>query len=371
MTAAALEPAGDGDPARAVQRARLAADRQSAIVVTDLRKSYDGRAVLRGLSFVVDAGEIFAILGPNGAGKTTAVEIIEGYRRPDGGSVQVLGVDPAQAGRAHRARVGLMLQGGGGIDPRLTAREVVSLHAKFHAEPRNVDELLRLVGLDGATTRTRYRRLSGGERQRVGLALALVGRPELAILDEPTAGMDVEARAATRDLLAGLRAEGVTVLLTSHDLVDVERLADRIAILDRGRIVALGTPGELTAASAGALRFRVERPLTESDRQDLATRLGGPGGSAAIDADGGDGRYRVAGGEPSPRLVADLAAWCAERGLRIVELRTAGGSLEERYLELIGAAGRETLDEEPADGGGPGSAGTAGSGRRRRRGRDR
>ncbi len=323
-----------------------------AVEVADLRKAYDGRAVLRGLTFHVAAGEIFALLGPNGAGKTTAVEILEGYRRPDGGSVRVLGTDPARAGRAHRARVGLMLQGGGGIDPRMSAREVVGLHARFHAEPRDVDELLGLVGLAGATARTRYRRLSGGERQRVGLALALVGRPELAILDEPTAGMDVEARAATRELLSGLRASGTTVILTSHDLADVERLADRIAILDRGRIVALGAPDELTAAGSAGLRFRLAAPLEAADRADLTERLAAVGGRAgaspgSIEDDGGAGRYRVAGAAPpSPAVVAALAAWCADRGARIVELRTGGGSLEERYLELIGAAGEEILAED-------------------------
>jgi ABC-2 type transport system ATP-binding protein len=319
----------------------------AAIEVADLGKSYASRPVLRGLSFRVGAGEIFALLGPNGAGKTTAVEIIEGYRRPDRGEVRVLGVDPARAGRAHRARVGLMLQGGGGIDPRMTAREVVTLHARFHADPLNVDELLGLIGLTGQTARTRYRRLSGGERQRVGLALALVGRPEVAILDEPTAGMDVEARATTRDLLAGLRASGVTVVLTSHDLVDVERLVDRLAILDRGRIVAIGAPQELTAASFPILRFRLSVPLSEPDRSGLAARLAEASrGRVTVEHDGGSGRYRVDGLAPAPPIVALLASWCETRGALIVELRTGGGTLEERYLELIGAAGDETVDDE-------------------------
>ncbi len=316
-----------------------------AIEVSELRKSYDGRPVLRGLSFRVSAGEIFALLGPNGAGKTTTVEIIEGYRRPDGGEVRVLGVDPARAGRAHRAQVGLMLQGGGGIDPRMTAREVVGLHARFHADPRPVDDLLRLVGLTGTTAQTRYRRLSGGERQRVGLALALVGNPALAILDEPTAGMDVEARTATRELLGSLRAAGVTVLLTSHDLVDVERLVDRLAIVDRGRIVALGAPDELTAAAVPVLRFRLAVPLAVPDLAVLASRLAEetPGGRVGVEHDGGSGRYRVEGIAPDPEVVAILAAWCAAQGARITELRTGGGSLEERYIELIGAAGDAEL----------------------------
>jgi ABC-2 type transport system ATP-binding protein len=334
-----------------------------AIEVDGLGKAYAGRPVLRDLSFRVGAGEIFALLGPNGAGKTTAVEIIEGYRRPDRGAVRVLGADPARAGRAHRARVGLMLQGGGGIDPRMTAREVVGLHGRFHADPRDVEELLGLVGLAAPARRTRYRQLSGGEKQRVGLALALVGRPELAILDEPTAGMDVEARAATRDLLAGLRSAGVTVVLTSHDLADVERLADRIAILDRGRIVALGAPDELTAASAPVLRFRLAAPLPEPDRDDLARALAAVGGGQLADDGGaGAGRYRVDGAVPGPSLVAALAAWCEAHDARLVELRTGGGTLEERYLELIGVAAGEALDDDAAD-----SDDDPADGRRRRR----
>src|SRR3954451_1258597 len=195
----------------------------SAVEVRELRKSYGGRPILHDLSFRIGQGEVFALIGPNGAGKTTTVEIIEGYRRPDAGKVRVLGTDPAGADRDHRARVGLMLQGGGGIDPRMTAREVVALHARFHARPRDVDEVLASVGIAGTVARTRFRRLSGGERQRVGVALALVGRPELAVLDEPTAGMDVEARGVVRELIGGLRDAGTTVLLTSHDLADVER----------------------------------------------------------------------------------------------------------------------------------------------------
>ena len=317
----------------------------AAIEVDTLRKSYDGRRVLRGLSFRIGGGEIFALLGPNGAGKTTTVEIIEGYRRADGGDVRVLGVDPARAGRNHRARVGLMLQGGGGIDPRMTAREVIWLHGRFHADPRDTDELLAEVGLSGEVARTRYRRLSGGERQRVGLAVALVGRPDLVILDEPTAGMDVEARAATRGMLGRLRDEGVTILLTSHDLVDVERLADRLAIIDRGRIVAMGGAEELAASGDPVLRFRMPVALSEADRRLLEERIG-DGRPATLVDDGGPGRYRLDGLSPDPALVARLAAWCAERGASLVDLRTGGGSLEERYFDLIGALGP---DEEADD----------------------
>jgi ABC-2 type transport system ATP-binding protein len=308
-----------------------------AIEVAGLTKAYGDRIVVRDLSFRIAAGEVFALLGPNGAGKTTTVEIVEGYRRPDHGSVTVLGADPARAGRDHRARVGLMLQGGGGIEPRMTAREVLGLHARFHAAPRDPDELIRMVGLSAAA-KTRFRRLSGGERQRLSLALALVGRPAVAILDEPTAGMDVEARAATRELLRGLRDEGTAVLLTSHDLADVERVADRIAIIDRGGLVALGAPDELAGSSVPVLRFRLSTPLADPDRSDLAARLAqGTGIGPTIEEDGDLGRYRAAGLTPSPATVAALAAWCDARGALLVELRTGGGNLEERYLELIGS----------------------------------
>lgn len=309
------------------------------IEVDQATKAYDGRTVLRGVSFRVDAGETFALLGPNGAGKTTTVEMIEGYRRPDGGQIRVLGEDPATAGRNHRARVGLMLQAGGGVDPRMTAREVLRLHGRFHVAPRDADELLELVGLTTAA-RTRYRRLSGGEKQRLGLALALVGRPCLVVLDEPTAGMDVEGRTATRALLGQLRDDGVTILLTSHDLTDVERVADRIGIIDRGRLVAQGSPLELSQAASPVLRFQLDTPLSEPDVRALEGRVREGYGDATLVEEGG-GRYRLDGAKPSPQLVAVIAAWCESRGALIVELRAGGGSLEERYVELTGATGED------------------------------
>jgi ABC-2 type transport system ATP-binding protein len=171
----------------------------------------------------------------------------------------------------------------------------------------------------------------------------------VAILDEPTAGMDVEARAATREVLAGLRASGVAVLLTSHDLADVERMADRLAILDRGRIVGTGTPQDLIAGSAPVLRFRLSAVLSEADRAALAARLAelGPG-AVSIEPDGAPGRYRVEGPPPTPALVVALGEWCASVGVLIIELRTGGGTLEERYLELTGAGGDDDEADEPA-----------------------
>jgi ABC-2 type transport system ATP-binding protein len=310
-----------------------------AIDVDQATKAFDGRTVLRGISFRVDAGETFALLGPNGAGKTTTVEMIEGYRRPDGGQIRVLGEDPARAGRNHRARVGLMLQAGGGVDPRMTAREVLRLHGRFHIAPRGADELLELVGLTAAA-RTRYRRLSGGEKQRLGLALALVGRPSVVVLDEPTAGMDVEGRTATRALLGQLRNDGVTILLTSHDLTDVERVADRIGIIDRGRLVALGSPLELSQATSPVLRFRLDAPLSQPDVRALEERIREGHGAATVVEEGGS-RYRLDAVEPTPQVVASIAAWCQDRGALMVELRAGGGSLEERYVELVGGTGED------------------------------
>ena len=303
----------------------------AAVHVDGLVKRYGDRAVLDGVSFDVAPGEVFALLGPNGAGKTTTVEILEGYRRADAGSVAVLGVDPARGGPALRARVGLMLQGGG-LDPRTRPRELLRLFARLHANPRDPEELLRLVGLR-MSGRTPVRRLSGGERQRLGLALALVGRPEIAILDEPTAGMDPSARAATRDIVDGLRDEGVAVLLTTHDLVDVERLADRVAILHRGKIVALGTPGEVAASGRALLRIRFARTI---DSQVLQGALAARWPRMSVTAGSGDtDAVVITGVMPDPELVAAVAAWAVEHNTLIAELR-AGAGLEDRYLELTG-----------------------------------
>jgi ABC-2 type transport system ATP-binding protein len=226
-----------------------------------------------------------------------------------------------------------MLQGGG-IDPHAQPRETLRQYGSFHADPRDPDELLELVGL-GAVARTRYRRLSGGERQRLGLALALVGRPEVVILDEPTAGMDPEARATTRAIVADLRDEGAAILMTSHDLTDVERLADRIYVLAAGRIVADGTPEELRAAVTARLRFRLDRSLGVDEVAGLERALGAIRPGLTVNPDGDGGRHRLDGPPPDAEVVAGLASWCATAGRLIVELRTSGGSLEDAYLELV------------------------------------
>jgi ABC-2 type transport system ATP-binding protein len=306
-----------------------------AVRATDVHKAYGRRQILTGVTFDVRRGELFALLGPNGAGKTTTVEILEGYRRVDRGSVRVLGLDPVKDGARLRPRMGLMLQEGG-IDPRTTPREALRLYARFYKDPEDPDRLLEHVDLERAAT-TRYRRLSGGERQRLGLALALIGRPELLVLDEPTAGMDPAAKQATRDRIAALRAAGTTIVLTTHELGDVERLADHVAVLDRGRVVAYGTPAELTGAGAPRVRFRLSSRLEDGDGAALVAAVA-QGTAVRLVAAGAGAAYEIQGLDtaPDPRLVAALAAWCAERGLLITELRLGAASLEERYLELVG-----------------------------------
>jgi ABC-2 type transport system ATP-binding protein len=284
------------------------------------------------MSFEVRRGEIFGLLGPNGAGKTTTVEIVEGYRRADGGEVRVLGLDPVRDGASLRTRLGLMLQAGG-VYPQAQPIEILRLFASFYADPHDPRELLDLVGLRQVGG-TRFKLLSGGEKQRLGLAIALIGRPELVVLDEPTAGMDPAARVDTRRLIGELRAAGVTVLLTTHDLADVERLADRVAFIDRGRLVALASPAEMTAAAAPRFRFRLEAPLSDADRRELGDRLSDGAPDTEL-ADEGGGRYRLDGVSPAPGLVSRLAAWCESRQLLVVEVTTGGGTLEERYLELL------------------------------------
>ncbi len=306
-----------------------------AIRVEGLRKAYAGRHVLDGVTFSVLRGELFGLLGPNGAGKTTTVEILEGYRRADAGTVRVLGLDPARDGRALRPRMGLMLQEGG-IDNRSTPREVLRLYGRFFRDPEDPDALLDAVDLAHSAS-TRYRRLSGGEKQRLGLALALLGRPELLVLDEPTAGMDPAAKQATRERIAALRASGTTIILTTHELGDVERLADHVAVLDRGRIVAHGTPAELTGAGSPRIRFRLSASLEDRDGAALVAAVA-PDSRATLQPAGADAHYELTGlaAAPDPQLVAALAGWCAERGLLITELRLGAASLEERYLELVG-----------------------------------
>lgn len=326
------------DPGLASSPAEIGAD--PAIEVIGLVKRYAGRAVLHGVSFACRRGTIHALLGPNGAGKTTTVEIIEGYRRPDGGIVHVLGTTPAAGGRRLRARVGIMLQNGG-FPPLARPTEILALYAGLYRDPEPPARLLEQLDL-GSVARSPYRGLSGGERQRLALAVALVGRPELLILDEPTAGLDPAAKVRVRDFLVELRRRGVTILLTTHELGDVERLADWITVLDRGRIVADGAAEVLLAAERPVLRFRLSGALTEAELAELATRLGG-----RVVAEGGSDRYRLVGSDATPGLVATLATWAAEAGRLLTEVRTGSAGLEAWYLDLL-AEGPDVEAEEAA-----------------------
>jgi ABC-2 type transport system ATP-binding protein len=277
-----------------------------AIEVSGLRKSYGSREALRGVGFTVARGEVFGLLGPNGAGKTTTVEVLEGYRDRDGGEVRVLGADPGGHSVALRARVGIVLQSCGTY-PHLTVRETVAHWATLYPAPRDVDEVIALAGLEGCAER-RTRVLSGGQRRRLDFALALVGDPELIFLDEPTTGFDPAARRAAWEVVRALRRLGKTVVLTTHYLEEAQALADRVAILRDGLILAEGPPGEL-----GAARYRV----------------------AWREADGAVSERFT---EDPTALLHELTGAALARGERLEELSVSRPSLEDVYLQLTEAA---------------------------------
>ncbi len=316
-----------------------------AVEVTGLTVRYGGtdvRPAVDGIDLTAQAGEVVVVLGPNGAGKTSTVETLEGYRRPAGGDVRVLGLRPIADHTALTARIGVMLQRGG-VYPMLGPRRVLRLFGSFYPDPVPTDELLDLVGLR-AVAATPWRHLSGGEQQRLSLALALIGRPEVAFLDEPTAGVDPEGRLAIRAVVAGLKEKGVCVLLTTHELTEAERLADRIVILSSGRIVREGTAHELITAGAGATSLTTFGAPPGLDTASLATAAG-PGATAAETT---PGRYRVevspgAGAAAGPVVTAAIATWLAERGAALTDL-TTGRSLEDVYFDAVGEA---SATEEP------------------------
>jgi len=299
-----------------------------AVEVVDLVKRYGPVTAVDGLSLAVDRASITAVLGPNGAGKTTTLEVCEGYRRPDAGTVRVLGMDPTADAARLRPRVGVMLQSGG-VYPGVAAMEMLRHVAALHAHPLDLAMLAHRLGIDGFG-RTPFRRLSGGQQQRLALALAVVGRPELVFLDEPTAGMDPQARHATWDLVRDLRRDGVTVVLNTHLMEEAERLADQVVVVDRGRVVAVGSPQELMAAGGeGTLQFEATPGL---DVAALATDV--PGVSRAETV--APGRYLVHG-RIDARLVADVTAWCAARDVLPRGLSVGHRSLEEVFLALTGS----------------------------------
>jgi ABC-2 type transport system ATP-binding protein len=334
---------------------------QPPVEVSALVVRYGRRTAVDGLSFTVGRGEVLALLGPNGAGKTTTVETLEGYRRPDDGSVRVLGLDPMADRRALAPRIGVMLQRGG-IYPMLGPRRALELFAAFYEDPEDVDRMLDLVSLT-VVARTPWRHLSGGEQQRLALALALVGRPDVVFLDEPTAGVDPEGRLGIREVVADLRDRGVCVLLTTHELAEAERMADRVVIVHEGRALAAGTPAELAAGDdvhgegrgGGA---RTGPVITFGAPPGLAVAALGEAIGAVV-VEEAAGRYRVAA-PASPALTARLAGWLAEHDAPLTDLRT-GRTLEEAYLEVLAAipAGTSRTPTEVGDA-------ASGVGRRRR-----
>ncbi|MFM7617740.1 MAG: ABC transporter ATP-binding protein [Actinomycetes bacterium] len=298
---------------------------QWAIEVAGLEKTYGERRAVDGISLRVAPGEVFGLLGPNGAGKTTTVEVLEGYRRADGGTVRVLGLDPWVDGERLRPRIGVMLQSGG-LSPGLRTIETLRLYTAFYDGAADPDELLARVGLTDSA-RTPVRRLSGGQYQRLSLALALVGRPEVLFLDEPTAGMDPRARATTWDLVRALRDAGTTIVLTTHYLDEAESLCDRIVIVDHGRVVADGTPDELTgAAPRHEVRFTSRAGL---DLAALSAALGLPAGACSEQT----GEYRVAAASDA-RLVRALADHLLSVDAPLDSLSTGRTTLEDVFLQL-------------------------------------
>jgi ABC-2 type transport system ATP-binding protein len=309
---------------------------QPAIEVAGLEKRYGIVRAVDGLSLTIAPGTVFGLLGPNGAGKTTTVEMLEGYRCPDAGEVKIFGLDPWRDGARIRPRIGVMLQEGG-VYPGIRPLEALHLFASYYDDADDPDMLLDRVGLRPVAN-TLVRRLSGGERQRLSLALALVGRPALVFLDEPTAGLDPHGRMTTWTLVRDLRERGVTVVLTTHAMDEAEQLCDRIAIIDRGRLVASGTPAELTAAAgtdADEVRFSV-RSGTRVDCVALGTALG-MGADAVVELRPGE---YVARGAATPEFVATLAAWLRDHDVALDELRAGRRTLEEVFLRLT-SDGRE------------------------------
>jgi ABC-2 type transport system ATP-binding protein len=290
------------------------------------------------LSFTARHGEVLALLGPNGAGKTSTVEALEGYRPVASGTVRVLGLDPGSDHAALVPRIGVMLQNGG-VYPMLGPAQVLHLFAAYYDDPQDPDALLDLVGL-GRVRRTPWRRLSGGEQQRLSLALALVGRPDVLFLDEPTAGVDPEGRIVVRDIISAQRDRGLCVLLTTHELAEAERVADRVVIIDHGRLLAEGTPAGLAAGTAdGSVRFSTDPGIDTAALADAVAP-----GATVVEEGAGAYRLHLPAGTGTPAVVAALAGWLAERDLALGDLRT-GRSLEEAYLAITGA--REAPEPGP------------------------
>ncbi|MEU5976729.1 ABC transporter ATP-binding protein [Streptomyces sp. NPDC047315] len=300
---------------------------EPAVRIQGLVKRYGSKTAVNGLDLHVPRGQVTAVLGPNGAGKTTTIETCEGYRRPDAGTVRVLGLDPVAESARLRPRVGVMLQSGG-VYSGARADEMLRHVAKLHADPLDVDALVERLGL-GDCGRTTYRRLSGGQQQRLSLAMAVVGRPELVFLDEPTAGLDPQARRATWQLVRELRADGVSTVLTTHFMDEAEELADDVAIIDAGRVIAQGSPDQLCRGGAeNTLRFTGRPGL---DVGSLLKAL--PDGAQASELL--PGTYRISG-DVGPQMLATVTTWCAQHGVMPDGIAVERHTLEDVFLELTG-----------------------------------
>ncbi|HWC36750.1 MAG TPA: ABC transporter ATP-binding protein [Mycobacteriales bacterium] len=302
----------------------------AAVEVNSLTRRYSPDAGITDVSFEAPAGAVTALLGRNGAGKTTTVEICCGLRRADSGDARVLGLDPARDARTLRPKLGVMPQAGGsgasGVYPSARVEEVLALYAAMYAQPLAVEDLLEILDLQRVRRRA-WRRLSGGEQQRVSLALALIGRPSVAFLDEPSAGLDVHARQTTWELVRQLRTAGVAIILTTHDLAEASVLADHVVIIDEGRVVAAGSPSDLTKdANTRGLRFDATAGLP---LESLDASL--PDGATAQEVRPG---HYIVGPRVDPDVVAAVTAWCAQHGVMADNLTTSGRSLEDVFLSL-------------------------------------
>jgi len=293
--------------------------------------AYGDKVAVDGLSLTVARGSVTAVLGPNGAGKTTTLETCEGYRRPQAGRVRVLGLDPQAQRRELLPRIGVMLQSGGAWSG-VRAVEMLQHVASLHAHPLPVPLLVERLGL-GSCGRTPYRRLSGGQQQRLALAMAVVGRPELVFVDEPTAGLDPQARRTTWELLDELRGDGVTIVLTTHYMDEAERLADQVHVIDRGRLIASGSPLELTRGSTGTstIRLVVTEPFPPSAPGSLQATLGEGTLVQALGA-----QSLLITGPADATTLAKVSTWCDDQGVLPESLSLGQRTLEDVFLQLTG-----------------------------------
>jgi ABC-2 type transport system ATP-binding protein len=305
-------------------------DSDLAVVVEDLRMTYGDKRAVDGLSLTVARGSVTAVLGPNGAGKTTVLETCEGYRAPHSGRVRVLGLDPQRQRRDLLPRIGVMLQNGGAWSG-VRAVEMLRHIAAMHAHPLPVPMLVERLGL-GSCGRTPYRRLSGGQQQRLALAMAVVGRPELLFVDEPTAGMDPQARRTTWELLDELRSDGVSIVLTTHYMDEAERLADLVHVIDRGRLIATGTPADLTrGGGTSTIRLVVTEPFPPSAPASLQATLGEGTVVQAVNA-----RSLLITGPADASTLAKVSAWCDEQNVLPESLTLGQRTLEDVFLAITG-----------------------------------